>query len=217
MCIRDSNLIERKESLLERKLNFITHGIGLVLSIIGLFYLVEKSILYPKSFNLISSLVYGISLILMYSSSTIYHYYIDSKYSRVLQKIDHISIYLLIAGSYTPGLLLKLKYSLGFEILIIIWLLAFIGIIHKIFFFNYLKKASLIIYLFMGWLIVIDFNAVLESFSSNSIFFMVIGGLLYTVGTVFYSLDKLKYNHVIWHLFVLGGSACHYIMIIQII
>tara|TARA_B100001540_G_scaffold143381_1_gene127234 strand:- start:474 stop:1106 length:633 start_codon:yes stop_codon:yes gene_type:complete len=210
-------LIERKESLLEKKLNFITHGIGLVLSVIGLFYLVEKSILYPKSFNLISSLVYGISLILMYSSSTIYHYYIDSKYSRVLQKIDHISIYLLIAGSYTPGLLLKLKYSLGFEILIIIWLLAFIGIIHKIFFFNYLKKASLIIYLFMGWLIVIDFNAVLESFSSNSIFFMVLGGILYTIGTFFYSLDKLKYNHVIWHLFVLGGSACHYILIMQII
>ena len=210
-------MIERKESLLEKKLNFITHGIGLVLSIIGLFYLVEKSILYPKSFNLISSLVYGISLIVMYSSSTIYHYYIDSKYSRVLQKIDHISIYLLIAGSYTPGLLLKLKYSLGFEILIIIWLLAFIGIIHKIFFFNYLKKASLIIYLFMGWLIVIDFNAVLESFSSNSIFFMVLGGLLYTIGTFFYSLDKLKYNHVIWHLFVLGGSACHYILIMQII
>lgn len=210
-------MIERKESLLEKKLNFITHGIGLVLSVIGLFYLVEKSILYPKSFNLISSLVYGISLIVMYASSTIYHYYIDSKYSRILQKIDHISIYLLIAGSYTPGLLLKLKYSLGLEILIIIWLLAFIGIIHKIFFFNYLKKASLIIYLFMGWLIVIDFNAVLESFSSNSIFFMVLGGLLYTIGTFFYSLDKLKYNHVIWHLFVLGGSACHYILIMQII
>ena len=210
-------MIERKESLLEKKLNFITHGIGLVLSIIGLFYLVEKSILYPKSFNLISSLVYGISLIVMYTSSTVYHYYIDSRYSRILQKIDHISIYLLIAGSYTPGLLLKLKYSLGFEILIIIWLLAFIGIIHKIFFFNYLKKASLIIYLFMGWLIVIDFNAVLESFSSNSIFFMVLGGLLYTIGTFFYSLDKLKYNHVIWHLFVLGGSACHYILIMQII
>ena len=210
-------MIERKESLLEKKLNFITHGIGLVLSVIGLFYLVEKSILYPKSFNLISSLVYGISLIVMYASSTIYHYYIDSKYSRILQKIDHISIYLLIAGSYTPGLLLKLKYSLGLEILIIIWLLAFIGIIHKIFFFNYLKKASLIIYLFMGWLIVIDFSAVLESFSSNSIFFMVLGGLLYTIGTFFYSLDKLKYNHVIWHLFVLGGSACHYILIMQII
>ena len=210
-------MIERKESLLEKKLNFITHGIGFVLSVIGLFYLVEKSILYPKSFNLISSLVYGISLILMYTSSTLYHYYIDSRYSRILQKIDHISIYLLIAGSYTPGLLLKLKYSLGFEILIIIWLLAFIGIIHKIFFFNYLKKASLIIYLFMGWLIVIDFNAVLESFSSNSIFFMVLGGILYTIGTFFYSLDKLKYNHVIWHLFVLGGSACHYILIMQII
>ena len=210
-------MIERKESLLEKKLNFITHGIGLMLSIIGLFYLVEKSIIYPKTFNLISSLVYGISLIVMYASSTIYHYYIDSRYSRILQKIDHISIYLLIAGSYTPGLLLKLKYSLGFEILIIIWLLAFIGIIHKIFFFNYLKKASLIIYLFMGWLIIIDFNAVLESFSSNSIFFMVLGGLLYTIGTFFYSLDKLKYNHVIWHLFVLGGSACHYILIMQII
>ena len=210
-------MIERKESLLEKNLNFITHGFGLVLSVIGLFYLVEKSILYPKSFNLISSLIYGISLIAMYASSTFYHYYIDSRYSHILQKMDHISIYLLIAGSYTPGLLLKLKYSLGFEILVIIWLLAFIGIIHKIFFFNYFKKASLIIYLFMGWLIVIDFNAVLESFSSNSIFFMVLGGLLYTIGTFFYSLDKLKYNHVIWHLFVLGGSACHYILIMQII
>jgi len=210
-------LIERKESLLEKNLNFITHGFGLVLSVIGLFYLVEKSILYPKSFNLISSLIYGISLIAMYASSTFYHYYIDSRYSHILQKMDHISIYLLIAGSYTPGLLLKLKYSLGFEILVIIWLLAFIGIIHKIFFFNYFKRASLIIYLFMGWLIVIDFNAVLESFSSDSIFFMVLGGILYTIGTVFYSLDKLKYNHVIWHVFVLGGSGCHYIMILAII
>ena len=210
-------MIERKESLLEKNLNFITHGFGLVLSVIGLFYLVEKSILYPKSFNLISSLIYGISLIAMYASSTFYHYYIDSRYSHILQKMDHISIYLLIAGSYTPGLLLKLKYSLGFEILVIIWLLAFIGIIHKIFFFNYFKRASLIIYLFVGWLIVIDFNAVLESFSSDSIFFMVLGGILYTIGTVFYSLDKLKYNHVIWHVFVLGGSGCHYIMILAII
>ncbi len=208
---------ERIETKIEKKLNFITHGIGLLLSVIGLFYLIEKSILNPNNFSFLSSLVYGISLIVMYASSTIYHYYIDSRYSHILQKMDHISIYLLIAGSYTPGLLLKLKYSLGFEILIIIWLLAFIGITHKIFFFEYFKKASLIIYLFMGWLIVIDFNAVIESFSSNSIFFMVIGGLLYTLGTVFYSLDKLKYNHVIWHLFVLGGSACHYIMIMQII
>ena len=138
-------------------------------------------------------------------------------YSSILQKIDHVSIYLLIAGSYTPALILKLGYSLGDEILVIIWSLAFIGILHKIFFLNYFSNATLFLYLLMGWLIVIDFGAVLETFSDYAITLMVIGGLLYTVGTIFYSMDRLKYYHVIWHIFVMGGSACHYFMISSII
>ena len=108
--------------------------------------------------------------------------------------MDHVSIYLLIAGSYTPALILKLGYSLGDEILVIIWSLALIGILHKIFFFNYFSKATLFLYLLMGWLIVIDFGAVLETFSDYAITLMVIGGLLYTVGTIFYSMDRLKWR-----------------------
>jgi len=210
-------LSERIESRFEKKLNYTTHGIGFILSCIGLFFLINKSLTFQKDFSLISSLIYGSSLIIMYLSSTLYHYFIDSKFSTFLQKIDHISIYFLIAGSYTPPLLLKLNYSLGYEILIIIWSLALIGIIHKIFFFQYYSRASLLIYLFMGWLIIIDFNSVLKMFSTDGIRLMVAGGILYTLGTVFYARDKMKYNHVIWHLFVMAGSACHYFMILRII
>ena len=129
---------ERIESSFEKILNYSTHGIGFILSCIGLFFLVNKSLTLQKDFSLISSIIYGFSLSGMYLSSTLYHYFIDSKFSNFLQKIDHISIYLLIAGSYTPPLLLKLNYSLGSEIFIIIWSLAVVGIIHKIFFFSIL-------------------------------------------------------------------------------
>ena len=208
---------ERIESSFEKKLNYSTHGIGFILSCIGLFFLVNKSLTLQKDFSLISSMIYGFSLSGMYLSSTLYHYFIDSKFSNFLQKIDHISIYLLIAGSYTPPLLLKLNYSLGSEIFIIIWSLAVVGIIHKIFFFQYYSKASLLIYLFMGWLIIIDFNSVLKVFSTDGIALMVSGGIFYTLGTVFYARDRMKYNHVIWHVFVMAGSACHYFMILGIV
>ena len=164
---------ERIESSFEKKLNYTTHGIGFILSCIGLFFLVNKSLTIQKDFSLISSVIYGSSLSGMYLSSTLYHYFIESRFSNFLQKIDHISIYLLIAGSYTPPLLLKLNYSLGSEILIIIWSLAVIGIIHKMFFFHYYSKASLLIYLFMGWLIIIDFNSVLNVFSADGITLML--------------------------------------------
>lgn len=208
---------ERIESGFEKKLNYTTHGIGFILSCVGIFFLIHKSLIFQKDYSLISSLIYGFSLSIMYFSSTLYHYFIDSKFSNFLQKMDHVSIYLLIAGSYTPPLLLKLNYSLGYEILFIIWFLAAIGIIHKIFFFQYFSRVSLLIYLFMGWLIIIDFNSVLKLFSSDAISLMVVGGILYTIGTVFYASDKMKYNHVIWHLFVMAGSTCHYFMILGIV
>lgn len=208
---------ERIESGFEKKLNYTTHGIGFILSCVGIFFLIHKSLIFQKDYSLISSLIYGFSLSIMYFSSTLYHYFIDSKFSNFLQKMDHVSIYLLIAGSYTPPLLLKLNYSLGYEILFIIWFLAAIGIIHKIFFFQYFSRVSLLIYLLMGWLIIIDFNSVLKLFSSDAISLMVVGGILYTIGTVFYASDKMKYNHVIWHLFVMAGSTCHYFMILGIV
>jgi hemolysin III len=210
-------LSERIESNFEKKLNYQTHGFGLLLSLLGTFFLINKSLIYPSDEKLFSSIIYGFSLIFMFGSSTIYHYFIDTKYSYFLQKIDHISIYFLIAGSYTPPLILKLGHSMGNEILVIIWFMAITGIIHKIFFFKYFEKATLIIYLIMGWLIIIDFGAVLNSFSEIAITLMVIGGLMYTIGTIFYSMDNLKFNHVIWHFFVLAGAFCHFLMMNTII
>jgi len=207
----------RIESNFEKKLNYQTHGFGLLFSLLGTLFLINKSLIYYSDEKLFSSIIYGFSLVFMFGSSTIYHYFIDTKYSPYLQKIDHVSIYFLIAGSYTPPLILKLSHSMGGEILVIIWIIAIIGIIHKIFFFKYFEKATLIIYLLMGWLIVIDFDAVLNSFSDITITLMVIGGLMYTIGTIFYSMDNLKFNHVIWHIFVLLGAFCHFIMMYLII
>jgi len=210
-------LSERIESNFEKKLNYQTHGFGLLLSLLGTFFLINKSLINPSDEKLFSSIIYCFSLIFMFGASTIYHYFIDSKYSYFLQKIDHISIYFLIAGSYTPPLILKLGYSMGNEILVIIWFMAISGIIHKIFFFKYFEKATLIFYLIMGWLVIIDFGAVLNSFSEIAIILMVVGGLLYTIGTIFYSMDNLKFNHVIWHFFVLAGAFCHFLMMNTII
>jgi len=207
----------RIESNFEKKLNYQTHGFGLLLSVLGTFFLINKSLINPSDQKLFSSIIYGFSLVFMYASSSLYHYFIDTSYSTFLQRLDHISIYFLIAGSYTPGLLLKLNYSLGSEMLYVIWGIAFLGTVQKIFFFNYFNRDTIFIYLIMGWLIVIDFRAVMDSFSGYTITLMIIGGFFYTVGTIFYSLDNLKYNHVIWHFFVLAGSIFHFFMISSII
>ena len=210
-------LSERIESNFEKKLNYQTHGFGFLLSLLGTFFLVNKSLAYPLDEKLFSSIVYGLSLIFMFGSSSLYHYFIDNKRSKSLQKLDHVSIYFLIAGSYTPPILLNINSLIGEKILIIIWVMAFIGVIHKVFFFNYFKNLSLIFYLIMGWLIIIDFKTVLVSFTNYEITLMVIGGVLYSVGAVFYSKDQLKYNHVIWHIFVLLGSISHFFLMSSII
>jgi hemolysin III len=208
---------DRIESDNEKKYNFLTHFFGLLMSLIGMILLVNKSIDSQMENKLFCAVVYGASLTFMYMSSSLYHYFIDNKYSNSLQKLDHVSIYLLIAGSYTPPILLNINSFIGDIILIIIWSMAIIGVIHKVFFFNYFKNLSLIFYLIMGWLIVIDFKTVLVSFTNHEIILMVIGGILYSVGAVFYSMDQLKYNHVIWHIFVLLGSISHFFLMNSII
>jgi len=208
---------DRIESNNEKKYNFLTHFFGLLMSLIGMILLVNKSIDSQMANKLFCAVVYGASLTFMYMSSSLYHYFIDNKHSNSLQKLDHVSIYLLIAGSYTPPILLNINSFIGDIILIIIWSMAIIGVIHKVFFFNYFKNLSLIFYLIMGWLIVIDFKTLLVSFTNHEIILMVIGGILYSVGAVFYSMDQLKYNHVIWHIFVLLGSISHFFLMDSII
>lgn len=208
---------ERIESDTEKKYNFISHFFGLLMSVIGMILLINKSIDSQTENKLFCAIVYGTSLTFMYLSSSLYHYFIDNKHSNSLQKLDHVSIYFLIAGSYTPPILLNINSLIGEKILIIIWVMAIIGVIHKVFFFNYFKNLSLIFYLIMGWLIIIDFRTVLVSFTNYEITLMVIGGVLYSVGAVFYSKDQLKYNHVIWHIFVLLGSISHFFLMNSII
>ena len=153
----------------------------------------------------------------MFGSSTIYHYLIDTKYSNVLQKLDHVSIYFLIAGSYTPPIIISLNTQVGENILLIIWFMDIIATVHKVFFFNSYKNFSLVFYLVMGWLIVIEFKNILIYFSEYQVNLMVLGGLLYTFGAFFYSFNNLKYNHVIWHILVLLASASHFLLMISVV
>lgn len=208
---------QRIESKKEENLNTITHAFGLILSIIGLYFLIEKSIQNTDKLFLLCSIIYGLSLVSMYSCSTLYHYFYHSKYKSKLRIADHISIYILIAGSYTPGLILKLHDGLGMYLLYIVWGIAVLGFFLKFFFINRFEKFSLLLYIIMGWLIIVDYNGIVMYMNTSAIQLMFLGGIFYMIGVAFYSLDKMKYNHVIWHFFVLLGSASHYFMIYKYI
>jgi len=171
----------------------------------------------PNKTKFYVSIVYGGSLIFMYSCSSLYHYFYNASFNNKLRIADHISIFILIAGSYTPGLLLKLQFSLGIELMYLVWGIAVIGTIYKYFFIDKFEKYSLFLYILMGWLIVLDFDAVVATISVEGLKYMIFGGLFYMIGVIFYSLDRIKYNHVIWHIFVLAGSISHYMMVLTII
>jgi hemolysin III len=207
----------RVETKKEEFLNFLSHFIGLILSFIGLIYLIKLTYMDLNTTKLYVSIIYGFSLILMYSCSSLYHYFYNSRFTKKLRVADHISIFILIAGSYTPGLLLKLQFSLGIELMYTVWILACVGIFIKFFYIDKFEKLSLILYIIMGWLIVIDFNAVTSIFPSEAVILMVFGGIFYMIGVIFYVSNHIKYNHVIWHIFVLAGSITHYLMVLKII
>ena len=207
----------RVESKKEEFLNFLSHFIGLILSFIGLIYLISITYMDPNRTKLYVSIVYGISLILMYSCSSLYHYFYNTSFTNKLRIADHISIFILIAGSYTPALILKLQFSLGIELMYAVWIFAGIGTLIKLFFINKSEKLSLFLYIIMGWLIVIDFDAVTSIYPSEAVNLMVYGGIFYMIGVIFYVLNQMKYNHVIWHIFVLAGSISHYLMVLKII
>ena len=208
---------QRIESRQEENLNTLTHAFGLILSVIGLFFLIEKSIQNSEKLYLICSIIYGMSLVFMYACSTLYHYFYHSKFKNNLRIADHISIYFLIAGSYTPGLVLKLNDSLGIYLMYVVWGIVVIGIFLKIFFIDKSEKFSLLLYVVMGWLIIIDYNGLNLFIDTIAIRLMFLGGMFYMIGVVFYSLEKIKYNHVFWHIFVLLGSLTHYFMIYKYI
>jgi hemolysin III len=202
----------RTQSKREEQLNAWTHGIGAALGIAALVLLiVYRDTTTPWS--LFSVIVYGISIIVLFLASTFYHAVKGEKRKHYFRIVDHVSIYLLIAGTYTPVLLISLTDSLGWTLFWIVWGIAAFGVVLKLFFTGKFEIFSTLLYLVMGWLIVFDFSTLSEALGSDGILWLFAGGLSYTVGIIFYAVQKIPYNHVIWHLFVLGGAICHFFMI----
>ena len=193
--------------------NTLTHFIGFVLSVIGLPVL----LFYNQNltdFSLESILFFEFGMICLYAASTLYHYTTDIKLKSKLRIFDHVSIFYLIAGSYAPICLITLYNGNGIKIFTAVLAIALIGTVFKIFFTGRFDKLSLVLYLAMGWVVILDFENVFNALEFNGLMLLVLSGLLYSFGTVFYSLEKMKYSHAIWHLFVLGGSASHYFLVL---
>jgi hemolysin III len=210
--------MKSKESInnyapLEEKWNVYTHALGLLLSVIGLILLIVKAINEGSLLRLISFSIFGISLVILYTASTLFHNSKNPKRRRELNIVDHASIYLLIAGSYTPFALMTLKGSLGWIIFGIVWNIAIIGIVLKLFYTGSFEKASTIAYVLMGWIIMIVIKPIINNISIEGFYWLLAGGISYTIGAVLYSIQRIKYNHAIFHVFVLGGSICHFITI----
>ena len=196
--------------------NTLTHFIGLLLSLGGL----PALLYYDQSQTALSSysiLFFGFGLILLYAASTAYQFTSNFKLKEKFRVLDHISVFYLIAGSYAPVCLITLYEGKGVSLFFAIIIITLLGTAFKVFYTGKFEKLSLLIYLAMGWLIILDFNTVLALIEFKGILLMIVGGLLYSTGTIFYSLQKLKYAHAIWHVFVLGGSASHYFLVLYYI
>lgn len=194
--------------------NAIIHGIGAGLSIAALVVLIVFASLYGNVWFIVSFTIYGVTLVILYMSSTLYHSFPKGKVKDIFEIFDLSSIYLLIAGTYTPFTLISLRGRLGWTIFAIVWGISIFGIIFKVFWVKKFVILSTSLYIAMGWLIVFILKPLMISMSKISIIYLVIGGLLYTLGTFFYVYRKFKYHHAIWHIFVLGGSICHFFTIL---
>ncbi|MFN4217799.1 MAG: PAQR family membrane homeostasis protein TrhA [Candidatus Bipolaricaulia bacterium] len=197
--------------------NSITHGIGAGLSVIGGIALIVFAALYGDAWRIVSFSIYSATLVILYLASTLYHSVRDLRLKRIFKILDHACIYLLIAGTYTPFLLVSLRGPWGWTLLGVIWGLALVGIIFKIFSAQRFRRFVVLGYLLMGWLCVIAGRELLLRVPAEGLLWLALGGLLYTIGVLFYAWRKLPYSHVIWHLFVLGGSICHYLAVLSLV
>lgn len=198
----------------EELANSITHGVGLGLSIIGLVVLIIVAALQGTAWHIAGCTVFGLSLVALYTASTLYHTVTDPQTKKFLRLVDHIGIYLLIAGTYTPFTLTLLRGGLGWTLFGIVWGMAVFGIAFKWFFRHKFPKLSLMLYLAMGWVIVIAAKEILTVFPVGALVLTALGGLFYSAGTYFYVQDFKRYFHTIWHGFVLAGSSCHFTAIL---
>ncbi len=198
---------------IEEKINIISHGLGFVLSIMALGFLVVRASNHGDVWHIVSFSIFGASLIVLYAVSTIYHSTKKPELRCRLRILDHASIYILIAGTYTPFALVTLQGTTGWVIFGVSWGLALCGIILKLFFTGRYRLLSTSMYVFMGWIIVFAIKPLIANLSSDGLFWLVAGGLAYTLGAILYSIKKIKFNHAIFHIFVLMGSICHFVSV----
>ncbi|ATY89551.1 hemolysin III family protein [Pectobacterium atrosepticum] len=201
-------------SLAEEIANSISHGIGVIFGIVGLVLLLVQAVNNDAGSVAITSYsLYGGSIILLFLASTLYHAIPSPRIKPWLKKFDHCAIYLLIAGTYTPFLLIGLDSPLAHGLMVVIWSMALFGVIFKLAFAHRFEVLSLITYLVMGWLSLVVIYQMVMKLSAGSVTLLAVGGVVYTLGVIFYASKRIPYNHAIWHGFVLGGSVCHFLAI----
>lgn len=195
--------------------NALTHGIAAVLSLVGTVFLIMKGVQLQSVSSLIAYIIYGLSLIILFTNSTLYHSFSFSKLRPLFQKLDHSSIYLLIAGTYTPYLMISIGGRLGYAFLFFVWAFALGGIIFELVAIDKFPKLSTAMYLIMGWLGVFILYPLVQNVEITGVVLLAVGGLIYSFGTIFYSMKSKAWMHVIWHLFVIGGAFFMFISILN--
>lgn len=203
----------RKYPKAEEKLNVITHGMGFLMSVPALVLLVVRTALNGTALHIVSAAIYGSSLVILYFASTAFHLAKDQKTRNRLNIFDHASIFLLIAGTYTPFALVTLHGSWGWSIFGVIWGLAIVGIILKLFYTGHFNLLSTILYVLMGWIMIIAIVPLVRALPVGGLMWLLAGGISYTVGAVFFLLNKWPFNHALFHVFVLMGSICHFVAV----
>lgn len=198
---------------MEEKTNIVSHAIGLGLSIIALLLMLLRASGSGSFMNIISAGIFGVSLIALYAASTFYHSAKDPKKRARLRINDHATIYILIAGTYTPFTLVTLNGWVGWTVFGVSWGMAISGVILKLFFTGKFNVLSTLMYVFMGWIIIFAFKPLVNNLSPDGLFWLIAGGVSYTTGAVIYSIKKIHFNHAIFHLFVLLGSFCHFVSV----
>lgn len=209
-----TELIQNEYSVGEEIVNTATHGVGILLSIAALTVLVAFSSLNGDVWHIASTSIYGTTLILLYTASSLYHAIPYSKAKQVLRRLDHAAIFFLIAGTYTPFVLVNLRGPWGWTLFGLVWGIAIPGVLLELVSRKRYKRLSLSLYLGLGWLVLIAIKPMLVSVETNGLILLLTGGLCYSLGVIFYVWKRLTYNHAIWHLFVLAGSALHFFSVL---
>lgn len=205
--------LERAETFGEELASALTHGLGATAALAGGAVLITLAALFGDGWQLGASIVFGITLLLLYVASTLYHAIQHPIVKGRLQVFDHCAIYLLIAGTYTPFTLIGLRGPVGWTLFGVIWALAVIGVIFKLFYTGRFKRLSTLVYIAMGWLVIVAAKPVMAALDTWTFGWLIAGGVFYTLGTVFYHRPEMKFSHAIWHVFVILGSVCHYISV----